>query len=135
MKYSAILLGAMILFCIISAGCVITDTTQTTVSKIEIIIGDTKETVAVLGEQDIQHICENLRSLELVKMEYTTPTILDYTLKFYDAEGELIESLDISVENWISYDGYFHYIKKGEFDQEFIAELVDIALSSKPKVS
>ncbi len=120
--------------CIISAGCIITDMPQTPVSKIEIIVGDTTKAIAVLGEREIQHICENLRSLELVKMEYTKPTICDYTLKFYGAEGKLIESLDISAEGWISYDGYFHYVRGGEFDREFISELVDIALSSEPKV-
>ncbi len=88
----------------------------------------------ISGASDIRHICDNLRSLELVKMEYNEPTALDYTLRFYDEAGILIESLEISSHNWIAYDGYFHYAGEGEFDRKFIDELVDIALSSGPKV-
>ena len=134
MKINQILLGGLLLFCIFSAGCIVDDSPKVAdIAKIEIIIEGINEVVAVTGESDIQHICENLQSLELVKMEYTEPTILDYTLKFYDEDGELVESLMISVQDWISYDGYFHYISNGEFDRKFIAELVDIALSTGPE--
>ena len=108
--------------------------TEPEVSKIEIIVDDTKETVVITGEPDIKHICDNLRSLKLVKMEYTEPTALVYTLKFYDEEGILIEKLEIPVHDWIAYDGYFHYISEGEFDREFIDGLVELAVSSGPKV-
>ena len=108
--------------------------TEPAVSKIEILVDDTKETVVITGEVDIKHICDNLRSLKLVKMEYTEPTALVYTLKFYDEEGILIEKLGIPVHDWIAYDGYFHYISEGEFDREFIDGLVDFAVSSGPKV-
>lgn len=122
-----------VLFLVLSAGCIADDVSRSSVSKIEILADGTDEIVAVTGTSDIQHICENLLSLKLVKMEYTTPTLRDYTLKFYDADGVLLESLDISVEGWISYDGYFHYVKEGELDREFIAELMGIALSAGPK--
>ena len=133
MRFRVILLGMLTVFCIISAGCIFMDT-EPEVSKIEIIVYDTKETVVIAGEADIKHICDNLRSLKLVKMEYNEPTALVYTLKFYDEEGNLIEKLEIPVHDWIAYDGYFHYISEGEFDRKFIDELVDFAVSSGPKV-
>ncbi len=132
MRFRVILLGLLTVFCIISAGCIFMDN-EPEVSKIEIIVYDTKETVVIAGEADIKHICDNLRSLKLVKMEYNEPTVLDYTLKFYDEEGNLIKKLEIPVHDWIAYDGYFHYISEGEFDRKFIDELVDFAISSGPK--
>ena len=108
--------------------------TEPAVSKIEILVDDTKETVVITGESDIRHICDNLRSLKLVKMEYTEPTALVYTLKFYDEEGIMIAAPGIPVHDWIAYDGYFHYISEGEFDREFIDGLVELAVSSGPKV-
>lgn len=132
MRFRVILLGLLTVFCIISAGCIFMDN-EPEVSKIEIIVYDTKETVVIAGEADIKHICDNLRSLKLVKMEYNEPTALVYTLKFYDEEGNLIKKLEIPVHDWIAYDGYFHYISDGEFDRIFIDELVDFAVSSGPK--
>ena len=129
-----ILPGLLTVLCILSAGCIFTDTAEPSVSKIEILVDGTKETVVISGASDIRHICDNLRSLELVKMEYNEPTALDYILRFYDEAGVLIESLEISSHNWIAYDGYFHYAGEGEFDRKFIDELVDMALSSGPKV-
>ena len=129
-----ILPGVLTVLCILSAGCIFTDTAEPSVSKIEILVDGTKETVVISGASDIRHICDNLRSLELVKMEYNEPTALDYILRFYDEAGILIESLEISSHNWIAYDGYFHYVREGEFDRKFIDELVDMALSSGPKV-
>ena len=132
MRFRVILLGLLTVFSIISAGCIFMDN-EPDVSKIEIIVYDTKETVVIAGEADIKHICDNLRSLKLVKMEYNEPTALVYTLKFYDEEGNLIKKLEIPVHDWIAYDGYFHYISEGEFDRKFIDELVDFAVSSGPK--
>ena len=129
-----ILPGLLTVLCILSAGCIFTDTAEPSVSKIEILVDGTKKTVVISGASDIRHICDNLRSLELVKMEYNEPTALDYTLRFYDEAGILIDSLEISSHNWIAYDGYFHYAGEGEFDRKFIDELVDMALSSGPKV-
>ena len=134
MRFRVILPGVLTVLCILSAGCIFTDTAEPSVSKIEILVDGTKETVVISGASDIRHICDNLRSLELVKMEYNEPTALDYTLRFYDEEGILIESLEISSHNWIAYYGYFHYAGEGEFDRKFIDELVDMALSSGPKV-
>lgn len=134
MRFRWILPGVLTVLCVLSAGCIFTDTAEPSVSKIEIITGGTKETVVITGASDIRHICDNLRSLELVKMEYNEPTALDCTLRFYDEAGILIESLEISSHDWIAYDGYFHYAGDGEFDRKFIDELVDAALSSGPKV-
>ncbi len=74
---------------------------------------------------EIKHIVDNLNSLEYKKMMAPRATILEYKLVFYDSNSEVFETVSIAVEEWISFDGYFHSIKSGELDRSYIAGLFE----------
>ena len=83
------------------------------------------ETAAVVltEESDIKHIVDNLNSLGIKKMITTGPTILEYKMVFYNSNNEVIETVSVSADDWINFDGYFHSIKSGEFDRAYLAGL------------
>ena len=94
--------------------------------KIEIIIAETDETVILTEKEAVHHICDNLLSLKLRKIEHNDPTILVYTLRFYDAGGKQLEVIRIPAHDWIDYgDRYFYSITSGKLDRGYINEIVD----------
>ena len=82
-------------------------------------------TVTLTEETDIKHIADNLNSLKLKKMNYNEPTVLEYKLTFFNAEGEMIETISIPANDWVEVDGSFHSITSGELDRAYIAGLFD----------
>ena len=82
-------------------------------------------TVTLTEETDIKHIVDNLNSLKLKKMSYNEPTVLEYKLTFFNAEGEMIETISIPANDWVEVDGSFHSITSGELDRAYIAGLFD----------
>ena len=70
--------------------------------------------------------------MELEKIEYNEPTVALYTLMFYNSEGEHIESITISIDGWLTCDGYFHYVKSGNLDLDYLEQMVLEKIDSKP---
>ena len=98
--------------------------------KIEVVQYDKSNgteigTVALTEETSIKHIVDNLNSLKLKKMNYNEPTVLEYKLTFFNAEGEMIETISIPANDWVDFDGSFHSIASGELDRAYIAGLFD----------
>ena len=129
MKKNAVIVCFALLSILILAGCN-ADSPVKSISeavKIEILVAETDETVILTEKETVRHICDNLVSLKLRKMEYNEPTILVYTLRFYDAGGERLEVIDIPADNWIGWSGdiYFYSITGGELDRGYINETVD----------
>ena len=99
-------------------------------TKIEVVQYDKSNgteigTVALTEETSIKHIVDNLNSLKLKKMNYHEPTVLEYKLTFFNAEGETIETISIPANDWVEVDGSFHSITSGELDRAYIAGLFD----------
>ena len=99
-------------------------------TKIEVVQYDKSNgteigTVALTEETSIKHIVDNLNSLKLKKMNYNEPTVLEYKLTFFNAEGEMIETIYIPANDWVEVDGSFHSITSGELDRAYIAGLFD----------
>ena len=99
-------------------------------TKIEVVQYDKSNgteigTVALTEETSIKHIVDNLNSLKLKKMNYNEPTVLEYKLTFFNAEGETIETISIPANDWVEVDGSFHSITSGELDRAYIAGLFD----------
>ena len=99
-------------------------------TKIEVVQYDKSNgteigTVALTEETSIKHIVDNLNSLKLKKMNYNEPTVLEYKLTFFNAEGEMIETISIPAHDWLGFDGSFHSITSGELDRVYIAGLFD----------
>ena len=92
--------------------------------------GDTEKILASVkldkkeDSEDIEHICENLASLSLKKMNGNKPTMLEYTLVFYNYHRE-IQTISITAHGWIDYDGDFHTVEDGTLDLEYIDALMD----------
>ena len=99
-------------------------------TKIEVVQYDKSNgteigTVALTEEASIKCIVDNLNSLKLKKMSYNEPTVLEYKLTFFNAEGETIETISIPANDWVDFDGSFHSITSGEFDGAYIAGLFE----------
>ena len=128
MKKKVIIACCALLSIFILAGCS-ADSPIKSISeavKIEILVAETDETVILTEKEDVRYICDNLVSLKLRKLEYNEPTMLVYTLRFYDADGEQLEVIRIPAHDWIDYgDGYFYSITSGELDRGYINEIVD----------
>ena len=129
MKRKAMTVCFVLLSILILAGCN-ADSPVKSISgavKIEILVAETDETVILTEKEAVRHICDNLVSLKLRKTEYSEPTILVYTLRFYDAGGEQLEVIDIPAHSWIGWSGdrYFYSITGGELDRGYINEIVD----------
>ena len=39
-----------------------------------------------------------------------------YYFDFYNSNNEVIETVSVPAEEWLSFDGYFHSIKSGKFE-------------------
>ena len=94
--------------------------------------GDSITVVAIEEQKDIDNIISNLNSLELEKIEYNEPTVALYTLMFYNSENDHIESITISIDGWLTCEGYFHYVKSGNLDLDYLEQIVSERIDSKP---
>lgn len=80
--------------------------------------------VTVTEEASIKHIVDNLNSLKLKQLEYNMPTAIEYELIFYNADGEIMRTISITLDGWVDY-GSLHSVVSGELDQEYIAGLFE----------
>lgn len=116
-------------FCV--AGCSSTslsgieNATEVKVIQYDKYHGTEKGMVVLTEENEIKQIVDNLNSLEYKKMITIGPTMLEYKLLFFDSNSEVIKIVFIPVEEWVSFDGYFHSIKSGELDRAYIAGLFE----------
>ena len=96
-------------------------------TKIEVVkydIGEAIGTVTVTEEASVKHIVDNLNSLKLKELEYNEPTAIEYELTFYNADGEIMRTISITLEGWVDY-GSLHSVVSGELDIEYIAGLFE----------
>ena len=96
-------------------------------TKIEIVkydIGKVIGTVTITEEASIKHIVDNLNSLKLKELEYNMPTAIEYELTFYNADGEIMRTISITLDGWVDY-GSLHSVVSGELDIEYIAGLFE----------
>ncbi len=89
--------------------------------------GEATKTVTVRDDEQVKYICDNLNSLTLKKMGYNKPTVMQYSLVFYNRAGMKIDTLSITAHGWIDYDGDFHSVEKGELDLDYIEALLSDA--------
>ena len=96
-------------------------------TKIEVVkydIGKEVGSVTVTEEASVNHIVDNLNSLKLKELKYNEPTAIEYELTFYNADGEIIKTIAITLDGWIDY-GSLHSVVSGELDREYIAGLFE----------
>jgi len=84
------------------------------------------------GNGAIEPIYENLSALKLKELKRTEPTIEIYRLEFYDGSGELLLSMSVSHEGWLSLGGKTYAVTEGEFDTGWIDMLISKSAGPAP---
>ena len=87
-------------------------------------MGEEIGSVTVTDESSVRHIAHNLNSLKLKELKYNEPTAIEYELTFYNADGEIIKTIAITLDGWIDY-GSLHSVVSGELDIKYIEELFE----------
>lgn len=98
-------------------------------AKIELRSGLTGDFTEITNSADIEHITDNINALLL------SSTINDnkekgwaYSIKWYDMENNLLESITIVSETQISKGEYYYYcVDDNKIDTEFLYALFDDA--------
>ena len=88
-------------------------------------MGEEIGSVTVTEEASIKHIVDNLSSLKLKELKYNMPTAIEYELTFYNANGEIMRVISITLDGWIDY-GSLHSVVSGELDRAYIAGLFTV---------
>ena len=91
-------------------------------------------TVIVDGSEDVYTIVEHFSSLSLKEQEYAEPSVLSYELYLRDSSGEQLAKLGLPYgpSPWINCSGTSYTVSDGTVDTNYLAQLVDIAISSGP---
>ena len=83
--------------------------------------------VTVTEAASVKHIVDNLNSLKLKELKYNEPTAIataiEYELTFYNAVGETMKTISITLDGWVEYHGSLHSVVSGELDIVYIAGL------------
>ncbi len=85
-------------------------------------VGEVAETVTVTETEKIQHICDNLNSLQLTRKDPSEGLAKTYELTFI-ARGTTLRTVFITSNEWLAFDGYTHAPVKGELDLAYIKGL------------
>jgi hypothetical protein len=88
-------------------------------------MGEVIGVTTVTEEASVKHIVDNLNSLKLKELKYNELTAIEYELTFYNADGETMKTVAITLDGWVDYHGSFHSVVSGEIDVEYIAELFE----------
>ena len=91
--------------------------------------------IAVNGHEDVARLVNNFSSLKLKKLEHTEPSILGYEFWFKDSAGNELAhiSLPYGPWPWVIVDGTAYADVNGDIDLEFLAQLVDITVTTLPR--
>ena len=91
--------------------------------------------IVVDGQEDVTHLVDNFSSLKLKKLEHTEPSILGYEFWFKDADGNELAyiSLPYGPWPWVVVSGTAYADVNSDIDLEFLAQLVDITVTTGPK--
>ena len=88
-------------------------------------MGEEIGSVTITVEESVKHIVDNLNSLKLKELKHNMPTAIEYELSFYNADGEMMKTISITLDDWVDYHGSFHAVVNGELDAEYIAGLIE----------
>ena len=87
--------------------------------------------ITVRDAEWVKYICHNLNSLTLKKMDYNKPTMMQFSLVFYNTAGMKVDTLSITAHGWIDYGGDFYSVKKGKLDLDYIRSLLLVTEQNK----
>jgi len=94
-------------------------------------------TVVVDGAVDVDAIVEHFSALPLKQQKNVEPSVLGYELFFHDHNENLLAKLSLPYgpTPWIDCSGDSYMVTTGAVDVEYLAQLVNIAVSTGPKES
>lgn len=100
-------------------------------AAIEIEDAETGVTAVLNTAEDVSRIVDNLNGLRLKKQEYSEPSLLEYTLRFYDTDGVLLAQLRLPYHMpWIGCGGWDYSVTAGSVDRAFLHEKIRAAVRS-----
>jgi hypothetical protein len=88
-------------------------------------MGEEIGTITVTEEASVKHIVDNLNSLKLKELKYNMLTAIEYELTFYNADGEIMKTISITLDGWVEYHGSLHSIVSGNLEIEYIEGLFE----------
>ena len=90
--------------------------------------------IVVDGQEDISRLIDIFSSLKLKKLDHTEPSILGYEFWFKDADGNELAyiSLPYGQWPWVVVGGTAYADVNSGIDLEFLAQLVDITVTTVP---
>ena len=86
-------------------------------------IGKEVGSVTITEAASVKHIVDNFNSLKLKELKYNELTAIEYELTFYNAGGETMKTISITLDGWVEYHGSLHSVVSGELDIVYIAGL------------
>ena len=88
----------------------------------------------VVDGEDVATIVEMFNSLKLKELDYTEPSINGYDFWFKDADGNEIAKLSLPYgpSPWVVVKGTAYQDVNGGVDVDYLAQLVDMAVSAGP---
>ena len=91
--------------------------------------------IVIDGQEDVSCLVDNFSSLKLKELEHTEPAILGYEFWFKDANGNELAyiSLPYGPWPWVVVGGTAYADVNGNIDLEFLAQLVDITVTTGSK--
>lgn len=132
----------VMMLCLLLAGCgakMPYDLSGTTQVEIHAYTGEGAEPyaqVVVDGKENVMTIIESFSALSLKKMDYVEPSVAGYDLYFRNAAGEQIAKLCLPFgpTPWVICGSDAYAIQKGSINMDFIAQLVETAATTEPKL-
>jgi hypothetical protein len=133
MKSKKMLIGVCIILVIIAGSliwwnmpCSITNIAPSEGSKISIFDGNTGNSMTVTNATDIEHIIQNLNTVNLKKEKISMGyTGYSYRTTVYKVNGDVYKEFIINSSDTIRRDPFFYRDSSESIDYKFIQELFD----------
>ena len=137
-KLIAVILLLSIITSLAACGAKIPyDLSNTSSIEIHAYDNDSAEPFAkfIVNGEEVATLTQMFSSLNLKELNYTEPSIRGYEFFFRDEDGVQITilSLPYGPSPWVIYTGTAYQDVDGGIDLEYLAQLVDIAVTSGPK--
>lgn len=92
--------------------------------------------IIVDGQEEVSHLVDNFSSLKLKKMEHTDPCILGFEFWFKDANGTELAHISLTYGPWpwVIVGGTAYADLDSGIDLEFLYQLVDVTVTTVPRI-
>lgn len=135
-RFTALFLGLVLCFAVVGCGatppCDLSGTTEIEIHAYDNDSSEPFAKVIINGKEDVAAIIANFSALSLKKMDYVEPSVAGYDLYFRDASDNQLAQLCLPYgpDPWVVCGGDAYAVQEGSVDVDFLAQLVETAVSS-----